>query len=139
MAQASSRGTGGLPGAVLERVRAICTALPGVVEEPAWTGIRWCVGGKNFAHVVAIRDGRPPAFARAAGHDGPLVVLTFRATEEDREALRHVGRPFFHPPWGSRWTPPVIGVALDDGTDWDDIEAWLVDSHRLLAPTRPQH
>ena len=47
---------GEIPTAVLERLRTICTALPGAVEEEAWAGIRWTIRRKNLAHVVAIAE-----------------------------------------------------------------------------------
>jgi hypothetical protein len=34
---------------VLAKLRLVCLDLPEVVEEPAWTGIRWTVRKKNFA------------------------------------------------------------------------------------------
>ena len=64
---------------VLVRIRLVCLDLPEVTEEIAWTGVRWCVGKKNFAHVLNIADGWPPAYAKAAGTAGPACVLTFPA------------------------------------------------------------
>jgi len=66
------------PREILARLRLVCMELPEAVEESAWEGIRWCVRGKNFAQVLMIADGRPEAYARAAGTDGPACVLTFR-------------------------------------------------------------
>lgn len=43
-----------VPAAVVERLRAICLALPGAAEEPAWVGIRWWVRRKAFAHVLVV-------------------------------------------------------------------------------------
>ena len=63
--------------AIVARLSAICLGLPEAWQERAWTGTRWMVGKKNFAHVVAIAEGWPPAYAQAAGHPGPLTVLTF--------------------------------------------------------------
>jgi hypothetical protein len=50
---------------VLVRIRLVCLDLPEVTEEIAWTGVRWCVGKKNFAHVLTIAEGWPPAYAKA--------------------------------------------------------------------------
>jgi hypothetical protein len=63
---------------VLVRIRLVCLDLPEVTEEIAWTGVRWCVGRKNFAHVLTIAEGWPPAYAKAASISGPACVLTFR-------------------------------------------------------------
>jgi hypothetical protein len=114
----------------LERLRPLCLALPEVVEEAAWTGTRWCVGGKNFAHLVAIEGGWPPAYAKAAGTDGPVCVLTFRTPEP--EAQQQVGPPFFWP----GWFPDLGGVVLSDATAWDEIAELVTESWRTLAPKR---
>ena len=121
---------------MLRRVRSTCSALPAVVEEAAWTGVRWCIRKKNFAHVVQIEAGWPPAYAKAAGTDGPMTVLTVRVDNEDYEALSAAGRPAFRPPWGINWRPPVIGLALDDATDWAQISELIVASYCLLAPKK---
>ena len=60
-------------------LREICGTLPEVVEQEAWVGTRWRIRTKTFAHVLVVDDGRPAAHARALGHDGPAVVLTFRS------------------------------------------------------------
>lgn len=121
-----------VPTAVLERLRAIATALPEVVEEEAWAGTRWTVRRKNFVHVVAIADGWPPAYARAAGTDGPACVLTFRCPVDDVDAFRSAGHPFFVPVW----FPNIVGLHLEEDTDWDEVAELVVDSYRELAPQR---
>jgi hypothetical protein len=78
----------------LERVRALCLALPEVVEEQAWVGTRWTIRKKNFAHVVEIVDGHPPAYAEAADATS-ATVLTFRAAPDELDALANAGPPFF--------------------------------------------
>ena len=64
-------------------LRAVCLALPEAYEEPAWVGTRWRIRTRTFAHVVVIDDGSPPAYARAAGSDGPLTVVTFRGAGQE--------------------------------------------------------
>ena len=124
------------PPRILARLRAMCLRLPGVSEEAAWVGTRWVVRKRNFAHVVRIVDGKPPAYAKAAGADGPLVVLTFRTTDLMRDALRDAGARFFVPVWGTQWGTKVVGVKLDGKIDWAEIEALVGESHRLLGPKR---
>ncbi|MEL1265762.1 hypothetical protein [Pseudoxanthomonas putridarboris] len=121
-----------VPVEFVEKLRAICLALPGVYEEAAWTGTRWMIGKRNLAHVVMIDQGWPPAYAKAAGSNGPLAVLTFRVPQGQREAMVFRQRPFFKPVW---W-PDIAGVALDAGTDWDGIARRLADSYLALAPKR---
>ncbi|HET6338195.1 MAG TPA: MmcQ/YjbR family DNA-binding protein [Polyangiales bacterium] len=124
----------GVPLKILAKLRAICLRLPDAYEESAWVGTRWMIRKRNFAHVVRIADGWPAAYARAASSNGPLVVLTFRATDILRDALRDVGSRFFVPAWGTRWGTKVMGLKLDEAVDWKEVEAVLAESHRLLAP-----
>lgn len=120
--------------AVTARVRAICGPLPGVREHAAWTGTSWRVGSFTFAHVLEIRDGRPPAYARAFGTDGPAVVVTFQASEDERRALAQSGRGFVLPPW----RPGVAGLVVDDTTDWSELAELLTDSRALADPAPPR-
>jgi hypothetical protein len=105
-------------------------ALPEVDEEEAWVGTRWTVRKRNFAHIVFIADGWPPAYAAAAGSGGPQTVLTFRSAEA--EALGLMGPPYFRPVW----FPDIVGVRIDSSTDWDEITELVTDSYRRLAPAR---
>lgn len=117
---------------VVQHVRAICGSLPETQEAEAWVGIRWEVRKKNFVHVVDIQDGRPPVFAREAGSNGPLCVLTLRCPLDEVESFRHRGHPFFVPPWFAN----LIGVRIDSRTDWDELDEMIIDSYRVCAPKR---
>ena len=108
----------------IDRVGAICLALPGVVERDAWRGVAWDVAGRTFAHVLPIEGGRPPVYARAFGTDGPARALTFWSWGLELEALR---RAFVAPPWN----PAVVGVLLSDDTDWVEVAELIGESHRL--------
>ncbi len=125
-----------VPPRILARLRTICLALPEVREEAAWVGTRWVIRTRNFAHVVMIADGWPPAYARAAATDGPQIVLTFRAGGMLGDALRAAAPPFFDCPWGTRWGTHVIGLALGTRVDWDEVAVLLTESYRILAPKR---
>lgn len=125
-----------LPQRVVEKLRAICLALPGAYEEEAWTGIRWMVRKRNFAHVVRIDDGWPPAYARAAGEAGPLVVLTFRASASLRDVLSDADPRFFIPEWGTRWGSKVVGLKLAGRVDFREVKMLVAESYRLLAAQR---
>jgi hypothetical protein len=116
---------------VVERLRAVCSALPEVVEERAWRGIRWRVGQRAFAHVLEVEAGRPPSYAEASGtSDGS--VLTFRSEGPELIALSNAPLPFFKP----RWAANVVGLVLDDDTDWDEVGELLVESYLTAAPRR---
>jgi hypothetical protein len=119
-----------VPPRIIAEVRAICLGLPEAYEEEAWVGMRWRVRKRTFAHVLTIDAGWPPAYALAAGDDGPLCVMTFRSRGDELEALRHTGRPFFAP----RWRGDEVGVVLDDGTDWGEVAELLTDSYCAQAP-----
>ncbi len=119
----------------VERLGEISLALPEVVEEDAWVGVRWSIRKKNFAHVVAIADGHPPAYAEAAGTPGPATVLTFRSSGEELEVLSAIGPPFFKPVWFR----DIVGLVLPDDpahVDWDEVAELVTESYRLLAPKR---
>ena len=117
--------------AIVSRLRAICLEFPEAYEEQAWTGTRWMIRKKNYAHVLAIESGWPPAYARAAKSEGPMTVLTFRSSAR-LDAPRFSKAPFFKPVW---W-PDIAGMAIDARTDWDEVSDLLAGSYRLLAPKK---
>jgi hypothetical protein len=117
---------------ILVRIRLVCLDLPEVTEEIAWTGVRWCVRKKNFAHVLMIADGWPPAYAKAAGTAGPACVVTFRLCTPACSAARFRRAPFFRPVW----FPNIAGLVIGPRTDWDEVADLLRDSYRVLAPKR---
>lgn len=121
-----------VPQAILRRLRLTCLDLPDAYEEAAWTGTRWVVRKKTFAHVLRIDGGWPPAYAKVARTDGPACVLTFRTPRPAGETLRFATPPFFLPGW---W-PDIAGMTLDARTDWDDVASLLVASYRSLAPRK---
>jgi hypothetical protein len=115
---------------VLERLRRVALRLPESYEEEAWVGTRWRVRTRTFAHVLVVDSGWPPAYARAAGSDGPITVLMFRSSGAELDQLRHAGAPFFAPPWRA----DEVGVALDEPVDWDEVEQLVTESYCALAP-----
>lgn len=121
-----------VPQETIARIAAICLALPAAYEEPAWTGTRWMIGKKNFAHAVRIEDGWPPAYAEAAGISGPATVLTFRSPLSKSEAPELWRRPFFKPVWFE----DIFALALDDATDWERVQTLLRGSYAALAPKK---
>ena len=134
-AQSTTQQRGsGVPRELLAKLRSICLRLPEAYEEPAWVGTRWMIRKRNFAHVVQIDAGWPPAYARAAGSDGPLCVLTFRAPDSLRDALEDAGSRFFVPEWGTRWGTKVVGIKLVTKIDWDEVQTLIGESYRVLAP-----
>jgi predicted DNA-binding protein (MmcQ/YjbR family) len=121
-----------VPDHVLDRLRAICLALPGVYEEQAWVGTRWMVRKKTFAHVLGISDEYPPAYTRDAPYVGDATVLTFRSDGQELHALTNGGHPFYKP----TWHPQVVGMIVEEDADWAEITELLTESYCLRAPKK---
>ena len=88
------------------------------VEERAWVGVRWGVGKATIAHVFGGEDGR--------------FRITFRAESDEVMAFEHLGPPYFKAGWGGN----VVGIVLDEDTDWAELAELLTDSYCIQAPTR---
>jgi len=115
---------------LVARVAEVALTLPGAHEEDAWTGVRWRVRQRTFAHVVALHHA--DAVRRLGITDGRTVtVVTLRSAGEERAALAAIGPPFL-----ASWADDVVAVVLDDDTDWDELGAVVTESFRLLAPRR---
>jgi Ser/Thr protein kinase RdoA (MazF antagonist) len=112
-----------VPADIVERVRALCLALPEVTVRIDGWAQSFDIRRRSFCLLVA-REGR-------AGQPVPLLVL--RADPEEREALLSAGRPFFAPRRAGR---DRIGVLLADDTDWKEIRELVTESYRVLAPKK---
>ena len=118
---------------VVAQLRAICLGLPDAYEEEAWTGTRWMVRKKTFAHVLTVEGGADSAHTRAASLDaGPSTIVTFRSAGEELAMLRSAGHPYFYAGWGR----DVVGMVLDDDTDWDEVSELMTESFCVLAPKK---
>ena len=82
----------------------------------AW--LAWRVGQATVAH--------------AFGGEDQLFRITFRAEPDEVMAFEHLGAPYFRASWG----PNVVGLLLDDDTDWEELAELLTDSYCLQAPDR---
>jgi hypothetical protein len=102
----------------VERLRTVLDDLPECVEESAWTGVRWQVGQATVAHVF--------------GGEDQLFRIVFRAEPDEVMAFQHLGAPYFKASWGRN----VVGLLLDDDTDWDELAELLTDSYCIQAPAR---
>ena len=117
---------------IIDRLRAICLEFPEAHEQQAWVGTRWMIRSKNFAHVLVVDAGWPPACARAAGTEGPARVQTFRYIAR-MDAPLFARAPFFKPVW---W-PDIAGLVIDAGTDRDQVADLASGSYCRLAPKKP--
>jgi hypothetical protein len=102
----------------VERLRAMLAEFPECVEESAWTGVRWRVGQATVAHVF--------------GGEDQLFRITFRAEATEVMAFQHLGAPYFKASWGGN----VVGLLLDESTDWPELAELLTDSYCIQAPAR---
>lgn len=105
-----------VPVRLLERMRAVFDDLAQCREEPAWVGVRWRVASATVAHVFGGEDG--------------LFRVTFRAEPDEVMALQHLGPPYFRAGWGRN----VVGMLLDEQTDWVELGELLTDSYCVQAP-----
>ncbi len=121
-----------VPPDVLVRMRSICMALPDAYEEEAWTGTRWRVRKRTFAHVLTVEGQTTSAHVRASMAEGLTTLVTFRAQGEELEMLRASGHPFFYAGWGR----DVVGMILDDKTDWDEVAELMTESFCVMAPKK---
>jgi hypothetical protein len=110
-----------VPAPYVEELRAICLGLPDAYEEQAWTGRRWMVRRRNFAHVFCIDSPR-----------GADTILIFLSSGPELEVLGRMGHPFFRGRWGNN----VVGMVLDDRTDWDEVAELMTESYCVMAPKK---
>jgi hypothetical protein len=118
-----------VPDDILERVRALCLALPEVtvrVDESLVTE-------RSTAHSFDIRR---RSFCLLVAREDPagkaVTLLVLRADAEERAVLLSIGHPFYT----SRAGRDRIVVVLTDDTDWDEIRELVIESYRVLAPKK---
>ncbi len=117
---------------VVRRLGTLALALPDAYEEDAWTGVRWRVRAKTFAHVMVAQEGYESAYRDITGDPEPRTVLTFHASGDELLALTHAGWPFYRPPWSAT----VVGLVLDETTDWAEVAELVTESYRCCAPQK---
>ncbi|HEY8448411.1 MAG TPA: MmcQ/YjbR family DNA-binding protein [Thermomicrobiales bacterium] len=102
------------------RLREICLALPEATEEETWGAPTYRVRGKIFAMQRTDERGLSMWCKAPPGVQELLV---------NAEPERYFVPPYVgHHGW--------IGVRLDNGADWDDVEDLITDSYHLTAPKR---
>lgn len=118
-----------VPENIVERIRALCLALPEVAVRVDYsrttarsTAHSFDIRRRSFCLLVARED--------STGKTVPVLVL--RAGPEERRALLSIGHPFF----ASRAGHDRIVVVLTDDTDWVEIRELVTESYRILAPKK---
>jgi len=109
-----------VPAVMVRRIRRVLSALPECHEETAWVGTRWQVGHSS----------RTATVAHVFGGEDQVFRVVFRAEPDEVIALQHLGPPYFRSGWGRN----VVGLVLDDDTDWDELTELLTDSYCVQAP-----
>ena len=66
------------------------------------------------------------------GGEDQLFRVTFRAEPDEVVAFEHMGPPYFKGSWGGN----VVGLLVDDHTDWEELAELLTDSYCIQAPTK---
>lgn len=107
-----------VPGDMVRRIDDVLSSFPEIRREPAWVGLRWRVESSTVAHVF--------------GGEDQLYRMTFRAEPDEVLAFEHLGKPYFRSSWGRN----VVGMLLDDETDWAEVGELLTDSYCLQSSAR---
>nr|WP_231747451.1 MmcQ/YjbR family DNA-binding protein [Auraticoccus cholistanensis] len=94
------------------------SGFPECRSESAWVGVRWRVRQATVAHAFGGEDQR--------------FRITFRAEPAEVMGFERLGEPYFRVGWGDN----VVGLLLDERTDWDELAELLTDSYCLQAPRR---
>jgi predicted DNA-binding protein (MmcQ/YjbR family) len=125
-----------VPKHIVAKIDALCRELPETRMEVAWTGVRWRVRSKTFAHVLMIHDGWPPVYARAAKDvarpSSATCVMTFRSRGRTFEPAAFARPPFFR----MLWPPDIVGLRLDGRTNWREVRDLVAVSYAVLAPLK---
>ena len=107
----------------LDRLRALCLALPEVTERLSHGEPTWFVRGKRT--FVTFADHH---------HDDRLAFWCAAPPGAQQQMVETEPERFFRPPYvGPRgW----LGVRLDVSVDWDEIAQIVVDAYRTIAPAK---
>ncbi len=101
---------------MVRRIGRVLNALPECRQEEAWVGTHWQVGTATVAHVF--------------GGEDQQFRIVFRGEPDEVMAMQHLGPPYFRAGWGRN----VVGMLLDDATDWEELAELLTDSYCVQAP-----
>jgi predicted DNA-binding protein (MmcQ/YjbR family) len=111
------------PRTPVDRLRAICLALPETTEKLAWSEPTWRVRGKLFAQLDDHHHGADHLAVWLPAPLGEQAAMIF--TDPER---------FFRPPYvGPRgW----VGVRIDGKVDWSVVATLVTQAYSLVAPPR---
>ena len=101
-------------------LRAICLALPEATELETWVDSTFRVRGKIFA-MIRRDDGRVSFWCKAPPGSQAILV--------EADPARFFAPPYVGP---KGW----VGMRIDDGPDWAEVELLVRRSYRMTAPKR---
>jgi predicted DNA-binding protein (MmcQ/YjbR family) len=109
----------------VDRLRAICLALPETTEKLAWGEPTWRVRGRLFAQLDDHHHGADHLAVWLPAPLGEQEAMVF--TDPER---------FFRPPYvGVRgW----VGVRIDRRPDWTVVARLVEQAYGMVAPPRPK-
>lgn len=107
-----------VPPSLISRLDEIFEGLPSTYRQDAWVGERWRVGQATVAHVF--------------GGEDQQFRIVFHAPDSEVMAFEHLSPSHFRAGWGRN----VVGIIIDDDTDWEDLAEMLTDSYCLQAPAK---
>ena len=112
-----------MPPAPLDRLRALCLALPETTERPSHGEPSWFVRDKK--QFVMLSDHH---------HDDRFGFWCAAPPGVQESLVGADPEHYFRPPYvgGRGW----LGVYLDVAVDWDDIADIVEDAYRAVAPKR---
>ncbi len=107
----------------LERLRALCLALPETTERLSHGEPTWFVRDRKVFVMFAERH-----------HDDRIAFWCAAPAGEQQAQLAAAPDRFFRPPYvgGRGW----LGVRLDVAPDWTEVEEIVRDAYRQVAPKK---
>lgn len=109
---------------IIERLRAMCLALPGASEKLSHGEPAFFAGGRQFANLDSFHHGAEHLSVWLAAPPGAQEVLIGARPER-----------FFRPPY--RGHEGWVGVILDTDPDWDEVAMLLAEAAAMVsAPKR---
>ena len=107
----------------VERLRAICLALPETSEKVAWGAPTWRVRGRLFGQLDDHHHGAEHLAVWLPAPLGEQEAMVFTNPER-----------FFRPPYVGRrgW----VGVRIDRRPDWTELARLVAQAYCLVAPQR---
>jgi predicted DNA-binding protein (MmcQ/YjbR family) len=106
--------------ALIDRLRAVCLALPHATEQAAWAEPAWRIGGKIFAICDTYHHGSEHLSVHLPAPPGAQAALIDAAPAR-----------FFRPPYvgGRGW----VAIVLDTSPDWDMVASLIATAYDLIA------